>query len=319
MTALLLLFGVSISVTALGQNLPKSCDTGAFVTDLYNLSQTNRSFDADIWFWTVCPDDTRTPLKQMEYMNANRTIIGLDYTLKRGDAWWSSRKVSGTWRVDWNVSSYPFDRQTLKMVVEEGVDDTSTFVHVADIARSAVSPDIKIPGWKVTGFRLTGDARTYQTTFGDPTLDPAAGSKFSRLTIEVDIARDGLLSFLKLTAVVYVCSILTMLSFRLDSVTNFTDRFQLLVGTLFATVISMSVVNNTLGSDDQLTLIDLIHISCLLLIVASVVMTLISNYRSKRGVKATVLRTVDFYSMFGMAGLFLFINVVLISWALFSR
>lgn len=311
-------FGIAAAAPVVAQNRPTVCNTGAFVSDIYNLSQPNRSFDADIWFWSNCSTSDREPLRQMEYMNANRLVIGLDDVLRRGNSWWSTRKVTGTWRVDWNVASYPFDRQTLRMVVEEGIDDLRQFSYEADTARSNVNPDIAIPGWQVTGFHIADDVRQYMTTFGDPNLAPSAGSEFSRLTIEVNIARDGMLSFFKLTAVVYISAILAMLSFRLDTETNFGDRFGLLVGTLFSTVVSMSVVNNTLGSDDQLTLIDLIHISCLLVILGGVILTLIANYRAKRGADPASLRKVDFYSQFAVAGTFVLVNASMIGLALYS-
>lgn len=315
----LILVGLLLCGPAIAQTRPVVCNAGAFVSDIYNLSQTNRSFDADIWFWANCPTEERKPLRQMEYMNANRIVVGLDDVINRGNVWWSTRKISATWRIDWDVAAYPFDRQTLRMVVEEGIDDTARFSYSADTARSAASPDIDIPGWRVTDFRVAVDTRRYPTTFGDPNLAATAGSEFSRLTVEVDIARDGLLSFLKLTAVVYISAILAILSFRLDASTNFGDRFGLLVGTLFSTVVSMSVVNNALGSDDQLTLIDLIHISCLLVILGGVILTLIANYRAKRGVDPALLRRTDFSSQFVVAGAFTGLNALMIGLALFLR
>ena len=79
--SLLAILVLAASAPTAAQRAPKTCSTDAFVTVFYNLSQTNRSFDADIWFWTACPDDTRMPLKQMDYMTADRIIIGLDSTL----------------------------------------------------------------------------------------------------------------------------------------------------------------------------------------------------------------------------------------------
>lgn len=315
----ILLIVLALTSAASAQMRREVCPTGAFVSDIYNLSQTNRSFDSDIWLWSNCLSAKREPLRQMEYINANRVVVGLDDVINRGTTWWSTRKITGTWRVDWDVSSYPFDRQTLRMVVEEGIDDLRAFAYDADIGRSGISPDIVIPGWRVTEFRIADGVHPYLTTFGDPNLAPTAGSEFSRLTIEVDIARDGLLSFLKLTVVVYISAILAILSFRIETATNFGDRFGLLVGTLFSTVVSMSVVNNTLGSDDQLTLIDLIHISCLLVILGGVIVTLVSNYRAQHGAELRKLQAMDGYAAWTVSLLFVAANAVMIGLALHSR
>lgn len=304
---------------ALAQSAPERCKTGVFVADLHDLSQTARNFDADLWFWSVCAGADRKPLQTMEYINANKVITSLDSTLPRNGGFWSNRKVVGEWRHDWNLSSYPFDRQTLQMVVEEGVDDDRAFAYDADTERSAYDPAIHIPGWRITGFRLVPVDHDYPTSFGDPTLAPGAGAQFSRLSIEVDIERDGVLSFLKLTSVVYVAAILALMSFRIDPSENFGDRFGLLAGALFATVVSMSVASDQLGSNDQLTLIDLIHISCLLLIVAASILTLLANYRVRLGRSIEALRQLDVRYMLTLGGLFVLFNMAMVARALIVR
>lgn len=316
MALALALFAGMIGGPAQAQQTPDRCKTGVFVSDLHDLSQINRNFDADLWFWSVCPTAERQPLKSMEYINANRVVTSLDSTLPRDGAFWSNRKVVGEWRHDWNVSSYPFDRQTLQMVVEEGIDDDRAFAYDADTERSTYDPDIHLLGWRITGFRIVPLAHDYPTSFGDPTLAPGAGAEFSRLSIEVDIERDGLLSFLKLTSVVYVAAILALMSFRIDPSENFGDRFGLLAGSLFATVVSMSVANDQLGSNDQLTLIDLIHISCLLLIVAAAVLTLVANRMVRAGRDIATLRRLDTRYLVGFAALFVIFNIAMVARAL---
>ena len=128
-TVLVLVFAPSL---AAAQDQQDRCTVGSFISDLYNLSLSGRSFDADLWFWSVCPKADRQPLRSMEYINANGVETSLDSTTPRGDLFWSNRKVVGNWRHDWDVSSYPFDRQTLRMIVEEGTDDVRLFGYEPD-------------------------------------------------------------------------------------------------------------------------------------------------------------------------------------------
>ena len=299
-------------LAAFAQSAPATCKTGVFVSDIYKVSQPTRSFDSDLWFWSVCPNDDHRPLQTMEYINASKVDASLDSTIPRGAAVWSNRKVVGTWRHDWNVADFPFDRQTLHMVVEEGVDDSRTFVYDPDIQRSGYDNRIDIPGWKITGFRLTPSLETYTTSFGDPTLAVDASSDFSRLTIEVDIQREGLLYFLKLTAVAYIAAVLALMSFRIDPLEDFSARFGLLAASLFATVVNMSSANSQLGSADQLTLVDMIHIGGLLLIVGTAILALVSNHLVIHGHDQAANRRADLRYLITCAVMFAIYNVALL-------
>ena len=315
-TVLVLVFAPSL---AAAQDQQDRCTVGSFISDLYNLSLSGRSFDADLWFWSVCPKADRQPLRSMEYINANGVETSLDSTTPRGDLFWSNRKVVGNWRHDWDVSSYPFDRQTLRMIVEEGTDDVRLFGYEPDAEHSTYDPGIAVPGWRIAGFRILPVEHLYPTSFGDPSLAAGTGALFSRLSIEVDLVRDGLLSFLKLTAVVYVSAALALMSFRLDATSIFGDRIGLLVGALFATVISMNAANGELGSTDQLTLIDLIHVLCLVLIVTAMLLALRANRRTAKGAEAAPLREQDLRNMMVCGALFVLANVALVGNALLAK
>ena len=298
---------------------PQTCTVGAYVADLYNISMPDKSFDADLWFWSLCADPTLTPLHALEFINANSAEASLDSTLPRGGLAWSSRKVVANWRNDYDVTSYPFDKQTLKMTVEEATLDNRQFVYTPDTAHSTIDPAVQPPGWRVVGFRVEQGERLYPTSFGDPTLAAADGAEFSRLVISVDLQRDGLLSFLKLTAAVYVAAALALISFRLDPATVFGDRMGILAGTLFAVVISMTTVSGQLGSNERLTLIDLIHVSCLILIVAAALLGVRQNFLSQRGVDAATLHRIDGRYLLGPSVAFVLVNVVLVGGAVLRQ
>lgn len=267
------------------QRGPQSCAIGAFVMALYDLSPANGSFESDVWLWSLCPDQSLTPLQAMEYINANSAEPGLTDEIPNGDIVWSSRKLRGEWRHSWDLRSFPFDRHTLRITVEEGLKDATKFFYRADPDNSGYSREIRLPGWQITDFRLVPRTVTYPTTFGDPTLSAGSGSSFSRLDIEVDIQRQGLLSFLKMTAVIYIAALLTLLSFVFNARTPgvFNARMSILAGALFATVLNLPRVGSDLGNSDAPTLIDALHIVCMVLILTVAILSVRSNYRTLDG------------------------------------
>jgi hypothetical protein len=293
---------------------PESCRIGVFLVDLHQLEIQKRTFNANFWLWSVCANEHRQPLKVMEFVNANSTSATLDQSSKREGLTWSARKIDGSFRHEWDVRNFPFDRHVLTIAMEEGVDDTRTFRYEPDFDRSGFDKGVALPGWRLTGFRLVPEERQYDTTFGDPSLPPNASAHYSRLRAEVSVSRTNTFtSFFKMASVVYVAATLALLSFlfHLDSGGSFGSRISFLAGSLFATVINMRVASTELGINEGLTLIDLIHITALILIITATILTIIADRQLETGKKQSV-RRFDFRNAIICGTAFIAANAALI-------
>jgi hypothetical protein len=299
---------------------PSLCKMGIYFVDLHDLDISKKLFDANFWVWSLCPRENLTPLKTLEFVNANRIASSLDQMQVRDGVFWSAKKIDGTFRHDWNVRNFPFDRHVLRISIEEGMDDARTFLYEPDLPASGYDRRIALPGWKLDGFRLLSATRHYETTFGDPTLTHETPAEYSRLDAEITVSRASLTSFLKMTSAVYVAATLALLSFlfHLDSASSFSSRISFLAGSLFATVVNMRVASSELGTNDGLTLIDNIHITVLLLVIAATVLTILSDRRMRKG-KAERIRHFDRVNMAWCAGLFIAANAILIGMAIIAE
>ncbi|MDP2410600.1 MAG: hypothetical protein Q8M26_09980 [Pseudolabrys sp.] len=293
---------------------PERCRIGVYVVGLNEFNVQRKAFEANFWLWSLCATEQRQPLKSMEFVNAITSTATLDAVLPREGQFWSSRKVSGTFRHDWDVRNFPFDRHVIAVVMEEGIDDVRALQYEADQAKSGVDRQIELPGWRVNGFRLVQTERRYDTTFGDPSLPVDASAEYAQLKAEITLSRDGYTSFLKLASVVYVAATLALLSFLflLDSPSAFGSRISFLAGSLFATVINMRVASTELGSDDGLTLIDLIHIVTLVLILTVTVLTIAAD-RRLHAADRDVVRGYDLRNLIACALVYVAANVALIA------
>jgi hypothetical protein len=287
---------------------------GIYVVDLHQLDVQKRTFNANFWVWSVCGNEQRQPLKTIEFTNANSTTPSLDQIHPRDRTFWAAKKIDGSFRHDWDVRNFPFDRHVLSVTMEEGNDDTRTFQYQADFAKSGYDPKIAIPGWRLAGFRLVSSDQQYDTTFGDPSLPPNASAQYARLQAEIAVSRTNTFtSFFKMASVVYVAATLALLSFlfHLDSGGSFGSRISFLAGSLFATVINMRVASTELGSNEGLTLIDLIHITALILIIGATVLTIVADRQLETGKKQSV-RRFDFRNAIICGTLFIGANAALI-------
>ena len=272
-----------------------------------------------MWLWSVAKG-SRRPLNTMEFTNANSGDIArsLAATLRRPQGFWSDVKVAGTFRQNWDLHDYPFDRQKVIVRAEEAVDDTRSLVYRVDRAESAISPDIRIDGWKVTGFHVDTGATYYRTTFGDPALSPDSGSRYARMTATVDIERRQGTVFFKLTAGLYAAAIIALLSLFLDpsNPSMMNARIALLAGSLFAAVLSMRLELDTVGETSGLSLIDKLHICGLIFIITATLLGVVSRIRVERDHDVAAIKRFNHLGAAIIFPLFVVINVALVALAM---
>lgn len=264
---------------------PAHYRTGAYITAIHSFNIPEGTFDVDLWLWTIGLDPKRQPLQTMEFVDADKVVGSLDATLPRGKSFYRIRKVAATIRHHWDLGNFPFDRQTLEVKMEEATDDTIALVYDPDIASTALSPDVHLQDWRITGFRAVGGMTHYSTTFGDPNLKPGSGDDYTRLSLFVTMKRTSYTGLFKLTAAGYAAFALAFISFFLnpDVPTLLSGRMSLLAGSLFATVISMRSASAALASDNGLTLVDKIHIAILVYILVGTAMAVLIRLHLDKG------------------------------------
>jgi hypothetical protein len=286
---------------------------GVWITDLYDLDATNRSFTAKFWIWSVLPAGSKiNPVKTMTVRHARQLTTFTPVTLKEDGKDWTLGLVTAVVQHHWDTRSFPFDRHTLEIVIEDAVYDDSLLEYVVDRKQSGTESDCLPRSWKATGFRLMTDRHTYRTTFGDPVLS-APRSQWSQLVIQVDVQREAVGIFVKLLVGAYVAFLLSLLSFRIktDQPTLFSARLALLVGSLFATVVNLRSTESVIGRSEHFTLVDKIHFTIALYILASAIAALVSRREHDRErPERAIARDRVLMVVFGVS--FLAINVALI-------
>ena len=258
--------------------------TGVWVTDLYDLDPTNRSFTVKFWFWSVTPAGSAIkPVDNLFIHHARQVTVSDAATLQKPGKEWAQGLVTAVVQHHWDTSSFPFDRHTLEIVIEDGTYDDSILEYVVDHRQSGINADCLPRSWQLTAFRVMTRAHTYPTTFGDPT-QTAARSRWSQLVIQIDVQREAVEIFIKLLLGAYVSFLLAMLSFRIktDQPTLFSARLALLVGSLFATIVNLRSTESVIGRSDHFTLVDKIHLIIALYIFLAAVAALASRREHDR-------------------------------------
>lgn len=267
------------SSTASPSGTPKTCNVGVYLISLQDFDLANGLFSADFWLWSTCPSPDLQPLKVVDFVNADTKDIrtSLYATSKRGNAYWSYVKVSGPFRYSWDVRNFPFDRHVLQITLENTSAVAEDFIYTADKKGSKYSRDISLSGWRITNFTVAQKPYQYTTTFGDPELPASGTTNYSHLDILISIARNSTISFFKICAPVYIAFGISLVAYFLDVATS----AGLLAATLFAVVVNQQVAGSLLGSVEQLTLVDQIHLTAMVYILATCIVIVYSHLNSE--------------------------------------
>lgn len=311
--AAVLMAGIVVAPVGRADDGPVNCKIGAYLSSLSRIDTAAGTFDASFWMWSLCPDEETQPLKTMEFTNGVKIDAGLDSTMQRGKQYWSTRKISGTFRQDFSLANYPFDDQTVVIDIEEGELDTRELTYTADSADSKVEPGLPLKTWTISAFRVTAGEKTHPTTYGDPSL-AGGSSTYAELKMAIELHRQSHVGdFLKTTFVVYIAAVLALVSLLIID-----GRVGLLGATMFTVVLSFVNLDRLLGPHDQPYLLDKVHFATLGLIMAAGAWGVRSTRAVSMGADKAKIHRQDVRAAIVLLAIFIAVNAVLIASAIRS-
>ena len=262
---------------------PDVCRLGAYVMVLSDFNADARTFGCTAWMWSNCTSTEARGLNRLDFVRAKDVDMGEVTGEKIGEGKYEYAKMSGTFRYDWDLRNYPFDRHTLQIPIENSDQDLSMLIYQPDSKGSGLFQSAQVPdGWRVSDFGIHNSVTRYDTVFGDPRIRKP-GTEFSRLTLEATVERTSYVSFFKLTAGVYLAFLVALLSLFMDASVPplMSGRMAVMAGALFTALINLRSTDAVLGRVETLTLMDKIHIVTMVFILVIGVMAVLSNVLAK--------------------------------------
>ncbi len=279
---------------------------GAYVNSLYDFNLTDNSYKTEFWLWMKYNKNLKLDSiqNQIEFINAKSTPhIQAASTNKKGNLNWYGAKYSGEFEKNWDVNSFPFDKQKLKITIESGEYNTDKLIFKCDDKNSKLNKLYanSLDEWEIKNYKFYIKNIKYDTTFGDPTLNK--NSSYSAFNFEINIIRkDPYLVLFKLITGLLVAFIISCCVFFIKPI-NVDPRFGLSVGGLFAAIGNKYIIEGKVPVTNQITLLDNIHNLTFIYILLITILSVISlhyyeknNEASKR--KSQLIDRVSFISIF---------------------
>jgi len=252
---LLVLLLIAGSLPAWAQ--PDTVRVGAYIISVHDINFREKEFTVRFWLWFQYANPDFDFSKQLDIPNA-KSIDPPEMIVDslNGKAW-VIMKMKCTMKQSWSVHDFPFDKQHLKVQIENTLFDNRSLIFVPDVKGSQFDNKEAIDGWDITNFTVSAGTNDYETGFGDPRPERQL-QNFSTFQIEMDIQRDAWGLFLKIFLGMYIAFLIAVISFT-PHPSEMEPRFGLPVGGLFAAVGNKYIIDSILPESSVFTLVDTLH------------------------------------------------------------
>lgn len=280
---------------------PLEIPVGIFVTSIYGLNFAGERYSVVFWAWaTYHPQQIKTVtgghdyvfLDHIEIVNAQERKLSPteQYIVNHPDgSQYVIGKFAATLNQNWDVSHFPFDKQTLKIVIESVELDSNILKFVPDVKNSLVSNDFSLNGWRIAPIQLKNFIYQYPSTFG---IEDSTKGMFSRLVVEIPIERNGLRLFLTIFLGFFISYVIIITLVMLDK-EMLSNKISLIMTALFATVGNKHIIDNYFPTQTTFSLSDLIQIATFIIVAMGLINTVIVIRLIKNG-KETFAGRLDY-------------------------
>jgi hypothetical protein len=289
-----------------------TCKVGLYINSLYDLRLENKTFMTDFWLWQTYKNDSLHFEDAIEVPNGKSVEFSHFSKEEKAGLQWIAQKCKAEIKQEWDLSKFPFDRQILRIEIEDSKYDASGLIYIADTANSRIDTTFNSREWCIERFSIKNDVRTYETTYGDPTL--SGKSAYPRIVAEIQIRRNNSWRMLgKMLTGAYVAFLISCLVFFVSS-ENQDSRFGLCVGGLFAAIGNKYIVESIVPSSTINTLMDNVHnlTFTFILVIVGIIIISLHLFESGDERKRKLSLKLDKWSFFGIMTIFAVANLVLI-------
>ncbi len=259
---------------------PDTVSTGIYVTSIHDIDFKEKEYTISFWLWLKYKNkdfDFYQNLEIPQAKSVTKSFFTIDTT---GERIYMLMKLQCVMKDSWKIENFPFDRQKLRLSVENSQFDSKSLVFIVDTAGKHYDRRFTLRGWNIDSFNMSISKKLYETNFGDESLDKPT-TEYSAFRVNIGIRRDALGLFWKMFLGMYISFLIAYVCFYIHA-DNIDSRFGLAVGSLFAVIGNKYIIDSALPESITFTLVDTLHGLTLLFILAVITSTVIATQLARQ-------------------------------------
>ncbi len=306
---ILVIFSFSSERGYAQKTVPDTVKTGLYVTSIHDIDFKQNEYIINLWLWLRYKRKEFDFVQNLEIPQA-KTFSKLYSTIDTSNGGvYVLMKLQCVMKDSWKISNFPFDKQKLRLSIENSQYDSKALVFAADTMGKKFDPRFTLRGWNIDSFIVTTGIKAYETNFGDTNIEKPH-TEYSNFRVRISLDRDASDLFWKMFLGMYVAFLISYICFYIHA-DNIDSRFGLSVGSLFAAIGNKYIIDSSMPESTSFTLVDALHGITLLFICLIVA----SSVYSLRLVKQNQLKQAnrfDFITGQILLGIYILLNAYLI-------
>jgi hypothetical protein len=230
---------------------------GIYITSIHDIDFKQKEFTVNYWLWLKYKNRKFNFFDNLEVPQAKTVAKSFVTADSSGEYVRMQMKLQCVMKDSWRIGNFPFDHQTLRISLENSQYDSRSLVFVADTVGEHYDHRFTLRGWNIDSCIITSGTRTYETGFGDESLDKPE-TEYSVFRVRLSITRDAMGLFWKLFLGMYIAFLIAFTCFFIHA-DGIDSRFGLSVGSLFAVVGNKYIIDSSLPESTSFTLVDSLH------------------------------------------------------------
>jgi hypothetical protein len=244
---------------------------GIYITSIHDIDFKQKEYTVTFWLWLKYKNKDFDFLKNLEVPQAKTVDKSFSTVDSSGDKISMQMKLQCVMKDSWRIGSFPFDRQMLRLAIENSQYDSRYLVFTADTVGAHFDPRFTLRGWKIDSCNISTGTKIYETGFGDESLAKPR-TEYSTFRIKLTIKREAGGLFWKMFLGMYIAFMISYMCFFIHA-DSIDSRFGLSVGALFAVIGNKYIIDSALPESTSFTLVDTLHGLTLLFIFSVIAAT----------------------------------------------
>ncbi len=255
--------------------------TGIYITSIHDIDFKQKEYTIDFWLWFRYKNKDFNFADNLEIPQAKTVTKSFLTTDTSGGGVYMLMKLQCVMKDSWRIDNFPFDRQRLRLSIENSQYDSRSMVFTIDTLGKHYDPRFTLTDWAIDSCTVTTGTKAYETAFGDASLSkPHTAYSSYRVTLVLTRNASGI--FWKMFTGMYIAFLIAYICFYIHA-DSIDSRFGLSVGSLFAVIGNKYIIDSALPESTSFTLVDTLHGITLIFIFLVIAATAYSLRLGKEG------------------------------------
>src|SRR5204862_6151075 len=169
LTGILLFFVMCLQGRAQGIKRD-TVKVGIYITSIHDIDFKQKEYTITFWLWLKYRNPAFEFSKFLEVPQA-KTVDKSFYTIDSSDGRVTMQmKLQCVMKDSWRIANFPYDKQTLRLSIENSQYDSRYLVFVPDTVGQHFDPRFTLRGWTIDSCVISTGIKAYETPFGDESI-----------------------------------------------------------------------------------------------------------------------------------------------------